>query len=270
MAKKPRQPIAVVTGAASGIGKATLLRFVREGYRVAGLDRSKSGLARLKRTKSGASINTYQCDVGETDTLTPLAARIVSEMGAPRAVVNNAGICLYADITDLTDEIWLRSLNVNLIGAAALVRGFVPAMKRVRGAAIVNVVSRNALSSSPRATAYDASKAGLLAMTRTLGVELGPHGIRVNAVLPGFIDTPIHGDLLKDRVYHENYLRLIPLNRFGTSEDMANVIYFLASDQAAYITGQGIIADGGQISGQSYERVFGKRKSLDVRQEKND
>ena len=123
---------------------------------------------------------------------------------------------------------------------------------------------------SARTVLFLSLQAGLLAMTRTLGVELGPHGIRVNAVLPGFIDTPVHGDLLKDRVYHENYLKLIPLNRFGTSDDMANVIYFLASDQAAFITGQGIIADGGQISGQSYERVFGKRKSLDIRQEKND
>ena len=261
MAKKPRQPVAVVTGAASGIGKAALLRFVREGYRVAALDCSKAGLARLKRTKAGASIETYLCDLAETDTLTPLAKRIVSVMGAPRAVVNNAGTCLYADITDLTDEIWLRSLNINLIGAAALVRGFVPGMKRVRGAAIVNVASRNALSSSPRASAYDASKAGLLALTRTLGVELGPHGIRANAVVPGFIDTPIHGDLLKDRVYVNNYLKLIPLNRFGSPEDMANVIYFLASDESAFITGQYIVADGGQMSGQNYQRVFGKRKT---------
>jgi NAD(P)-dependent dehydrogenase (short-subunit alcohol dehydrogenase family) len=269
MAKNIRQPIAVITGAAGGIGKATVLRFVREGYRVAALDYSKSSLARLKRTKAGASVETYFCDLVETDTLTPLAQQIVSEMGDPRAMVNNAGISLYADITELTDETWLRSLNVNLVGAAALVRGFVPSMKRVNGAAIVNVSSRNALSSSPRAAAYDASKAGLLALTRTLGVELGPDGIRVNAVLPGFIDTPVHGDLLKDQVYTDNYLKLIPLNRFGKPKDMASIIYFLASDEAAFITGQGIVADGGQMSGQNYERLFGKRKSLQIRQEKD-
>ncbi|MCH2117995.1 MAG: SDR family oxidoreductase [Pirellulales bacterium] len=269
MAKKPRHPIAVVTGAASGIGKAAALRFVSEGYRVAAVDRSKPGLARLKRTKAGQAMETYLCDLAETASLTPLAKQIVSEMGAPRAVVNNAGVCLYDSITELTDETWLCSLNVNLVAAAALARGFVPAMKRVKGAAIVNVVSRNALSSSPRASAYDASKAGLLALTRTLCVELGEHGIRVNAVLPGFIDTPVHGDLLKDRVYAENYLKLIPLKRFGKSEEMANIIYFLASDESSFISGQGIIADGGQISGQSYEGIFGKRKSLQKRQDTN-
>ena len=226
MVDKPRQPIAVVTGAASGIGKAAVLRFVREGYRVAGLDCSQSGLGRLKRTKAGASIETYLCDLAETETLTPLAKQIVSDMGAPRTLVNNAGICLYDDITDLTDETWLRSLNVNLVGAAALVRGFVPAMKRVRGAAIVNVASRNALSSSPRASAYDASKAGLLALTRTLAVELGPSGIRSNAVVPGFIDTPAHGDLLKDQVYVDNYLRLIPLTLNLQQPNPANYTCF--------------------------------------------
>ena len=267
MSKKTKPPIAVITGAASGIGKATAVRFLREGYRVAALDRSKAGLAGLKRSKKyGKAVETYACDLTETSTLTPLAEQIVSEMGAPRVLVNNAGISLYADITDLTDEVWERSLNVNLLGAAALIRGLVPAMRQVKGAAIVNVSSRNALSSSPRAAAYDASKAGLLALTRTMGVELGPQGIRVNAVLPGFIDTPVHGDLLKDQVYTKNYLKLIPLNRFGTPEDMANIIFFLASDEAAFITGQSIVADGGQMSGQNYERIFGSRQSLTKRQ----
>ena len=109
----------------------------------------------------------------------------------------------------------------------------------------------------------------MLALTRTLAVELGPVGIRVNAVLPGFIDTPVHGDLLEDRVYTENYLKLIPLSRFGKPEDMANLIYFLASDEAAFITGQGIVADGGQMSGQSYERVFGESDSLRKRQQQH-
>jgi len=269
MAKSARQPIVVITGAASGIGRAAVVRFVREGYRAAALDCSESGLAELQNSEDKENIETYLCDLTEAKTLTPLAEQIVSEMGSPRVLVNNAGISLYADITELTDELWQHSLQVNLIGAAALIRGFVPAMKRVQGAAIVNVSSRNALSSSPRAAAYDASKAGLLALTRTLAVELGPSGFRVNAILPGFIDTPVHGDLLEDRVYTENYLKLIPLNRFGKPEDMANLIYFLASDEAAFITGQGIVADGGQMSGQSYQRVFGESDSLRKRQEQH-
>ena len=207
--------LAVVTGAASGIGKATVERFVDEGFRAAALDRSIEGLDALKGSRVGPHVHPFRCDLSDVGTLTPLARRIVVDLGPPRVLVNSAGVCLYADITETTDEMWETSLNTNLVGASALIRGFVPGMKRVAGAAIVNVASRNALSSSPRAATYDASKAALLALTRTLAVELGGDGIRVNAVLPGFIDTPIHGDLLEDRVFVRNYLKLIPLNRIG-------------------------------------------------------
>ncbi|MDE2888867.1 MAG: SDR family NAD(P)-dependent oxidoreductase [Gemmatimonadota bacterium] len=267
MSQRSSAPLAVVTGAASGIGKATLERFVDEGFFVAALDRSQEGLDRLTQSKIGPCIRAFPCDLADVGTLTPLAERIVEELGAPRALVNNAGVCLYADITETTDEMWETSLNTNLVGASALIRGFVPGMREVEGAAIVNVASRNALSSSPRAATYDAAKAALLALTRTLAVELGGDGIRVNAVLPGFIDTPIHGDLLEDRVFVENYLRLIPLNRIGSPADIANIIFFLASDGAAFVTGQGIVADGGQMSGQNYVKVFGERDSFRVRQE---
>lgn len=267
MSQRSSAPLAVVTGGASGIGKATVERFVAAGFVVAALDRSREELDRLTQSDVDRRIHAYPCDLAEVETLTPLAVRIVEEIGPPRALVNNAGVCLYADITETTDEMWETSLNTNLVGASALIRGFVPGMKRVNGAAIVNVASRNALSSSPRAATYDAAKAALLALTRTLAVELGGDGIRVNAVLPGFIDTPIHGDLLEDRVFVENYLRLIPLNRIGRSEDIASIIYFLASDGASFVTGQGIVADGGQMSGQNYVKVFGERDSFRARQE---
>ena len=267
MSQSSFAPLAVVTGAASGIGKAMVARFVDEGFFVAALDRSRDGLDRLKQATIGPHVHAFPCDIAEVETLTPLARRIVEELGPPRALVNNAGVCLYADITETTDEMWETSLNTNLVGASALIRGFVPGMKSVEGAAIVNVASRNALSSSPRAATYDAAKAALLALTRTLAVELGGDGIRVNAVLPGFIDTPIHGDLLEDRVFVENYLRLIPLNRIGSPADIANIIFFLASDGAAFVTGQGIVADGGQMSGQNYVKVFGERESFRARQE---
>lgn len=254
------RPLAVITGAASGIGLATARRFLGEGYRVAALDRSGAGLRRLKATKPGRRVFPYLCDLNDIPSLTPLARRIERELGAPRVLVNNAGAWFYEPIEESTDEHWLTSLNVNLVAAAALARGFVPAMKRVKGAAIVNVSSRNALSSSPKAASYDAAKAGLLGLTRTLAVELGPHGIRCNAICPGVIDTPANKKDLEDPDFVRNYLRLIPLNRFGTAADMANVIWFLASDQSAFVTGQYLVADGGQMCGQNYGRIFAEKK----------
>lgn len=252
-------PLAVITGAASGIGLATTHKFIREGWCVAALDRSREGLDRLKASKPGKHVFPFLSDLNEIKTLTPLAHRIVKELGPPRVLVNNAGVWFYEPIEESTDDHWLISLNVNLVAGAALARGFVPAMKKVKGAAIVNVSSRNALSSSPKASSYDAAKAGLLGLTRTLAVELGPHGIRCNAICPGVIDTPANKKELDDPEFVRNYLRLIPLNRFGRAEDMANVIYFLASDQSAFVTGQYLVADGGQMCGQNYGRVFAKK-----------
>src|SRR5262249_55788467 len=234
MKASPR-PLAIITGAASGIGLATARRFMDEGYRVAALDRSKEGLQRLKASRRGRHVVPFVCDLNDIPALTPLARRIVKELGVPRVLVNNAGAWFYERIEESTDEHWQITLNVNLVAAAALARGFVPAMKRVKGAAIVNVSSRNALSSSPKSSSYDAAKAGLLGLTRTLAVELGEFGIRCNAVCPGVIDTPANKKEMEDRTFVRNYRRLIPLDRFGTAEDMANVIFFLASEQAAFV-----------------------------------
>ena len=266
MSRRPSRPIVVITGAGSGIGKATATRFVKEGFRVAAVDRSKKALGYLKRSGIGKHVSVYPFDLEVVADIPSLIKQLKSDLGDPSILVNNAGVCLYADIDKTTDEMWEKSLNVNLLSAAAFARGLVPGMKRARHGAIVNVCSRNALSSSPRASTYDATKAALLAMTRTLAVELGPYGIRANAVLPGFIDTPIHGDLLEDKTFLRNYLKLIPLNRIGLPEDMANIVFFLSSDQSAFVTGQGIVADGGQMSGQSYARVFGNPDSFKTRQ----
>lgn len=219
---------------------------------MAAVDRDEAGLQGLK----SARITPFVCDLVDLKAIPILTRRIRRVMGLPRVIVNNAGIHFRSAIEETTEEIWSRSLNVNLLSAATLCREFVPAMKRMRGAAIVNVASRNALSSSPESVTYDAAKAGLLAMTRTLAVELGAWGIRVNAVLPGFIATPIHEKLLNDRQFVKNYRRLIPLDRLGTAEEMANIIFFLASEQASFITGQGIVADGGQMCGQNYAKIF--------------
>jgi len=200
-------PLAVITGAASGIGLAATHRFVREGFRVAAVDRSAGGLKRVERSSVGTKVQAFVCDLNNISSLTALAKRIVEELGPPHVLVNNAGVWFYEPITESSDEHWRVSLNVNLIAAAALARGLVRSMKAMRGAAIVNVSSRNALSSSPLASSYDASKAGLLGLTRSLAVELGEFGIRVNAVCPGVIDTPANKKEMNDTTFVKNYLR---------------------------------------------------------------
>ncbi len=254
--RKSKNHLAVVTGAASGIGLATTRRFAEAGFRVAAIDRSEKGLEQLRRRKWASRVHAFVCDLGDVAATGQTAQKILKEQGPVRTLVNNAGIWYYTPIEETPDEYWQHTLNVNLVSAAALVRAFVPGMKAIEGAAIVNTSSRNALSSSPNASTYDASKAALLGFTRTMAVELGPYGIRANAVCPGVIDTPANKAEIADPQFVENYLRLIPLNRFGKPEDMANVIYFLASEEAAFVTGQHIVADGGQMSGQNYSRIF--------------
>ena len=241
--RKSKNHLAVVTGAASGIGLATTRRFAEAGFRVAAIDRSEKGLEQLRRRKWASCVHAFVCDLGDVAATGQTAQKILKEQGPVRTLVNNAGIWYYTPIEETPDEYWQHTLNVNLVSAAALVRAFVPGMKAIEGAAIVNTSSRNALSSSPNASTYDASKAALLGFTRTMAVELGPYGIRANAVCPGVIDTPANKAEIADPQFVENYLRLIPLNRFGKPEDMANVIYFLASEEAAFVTGQHIVAD---------------------------
>ena len=253
---KSKGSLAVVTGAASGIGFAVTKRFAEAGYRVAAIDRSEKGLSRFRRHKWAGRVHPFPCDLADVGATGKTARRILDELGHVKSLVNNAGIWYYVPIEEPPDEYWQKTLNVNLVSAAALVRAFVPGMQRIKGSAIVNTSSRNALSSSPNASTYDASKAALLAFTRTLAVELGPHGIRANAVCPGVIDTPANKAEIADPQFVKNYLRLIPLNRFGRAEEIANVIYFLASEESGFVTGQYLVADGGQMSGQNYSRIF--------------
>jgi len=235
--------VAVVTGAASVIGRAIAERFLAGGATlVAGdlRDADPPGDGDPRRWRS------VRCDVAVEDDLAALidAAETAGPLGV---LVNCAGISTKAPIDEMPAGLWRRVLDVNLTGSALATKHAVPAMKRAGGGSIVNIASLAAFSTaSAHNTAYAASKGAIVALTRALVYELSPYRIRVNALAPGIVDTPIlHGhspEWLAERAGR------IPLGRLGGVDDMADVVAFLASDASSYVTGQTIVADGGLTS----------------------
>jgi NAD(P)-dependent dehydrogenase (short-subunit alcohol dehydrogenase family) len=247
---RPLKPLALVTGAASGIGKATAERLLRDGTRVIALDRSAPVLGKL------TSLWTTEFDLTNVAAIPHMIERLVKQHGPITALVNNAGTWYTAPIASTTDEQWDTTLTVNLTAPFALIRALIPVMIAAGGGRIVNVSSRNAFRSTNNVAGYNASKAGLIGLTRTAAGELARYGIRVNAVCPGVIHTPPLRDWVEDKQFYAAYTKQIPMGRFGKPEEIAAVITFLLSDDAEFITGQTIIADGGQIACQDDERLM--------------
>jgi NAD(P)-dependent dehydrogenase (short-subunit alcohol dehydrogenase family) len=225
--------VAVVTGAASGIGRAVAERFLDEGAYVLAADLDPADLP-------GDRWRHVRCDVtAEAD----LAALMAAADGLG-VLVNCAGISTKAAIDAMPAAGWQRVLDVNLTGSAFAIKHAVPVMRRAGGGSIVNIASLAAFSTaSKHNTAYAASKGAVVAMTRALVFELSPDGIRVNAVAPGIVDTPIlHGH---GPEWSARRTARIPMGRLGGVAEIAAVVTFLASPAASYVTGQTIVADGG-------------------------
>ena len=248
------RPLALVTGAAGGIGAATVARLLDDGHRVIALDRDPGGLARLA-TAGTADLATCTFDltaIGETDAL---LASLVETHGPITRLVLNAGVWPGAPIVDMSDEVWNLSFLVNVTSPFAFLRALAPVMAAAGGGAIVCVASRNAHRSSTHNAAYDASKAAVLGLVRTAAGEFAGHRIRVNAVSPGVVSTPATADAEAPR-FKAAYLKQIPMNRYGVPDDIAGVIAFLLSTDAGFLTGQDIIVDGGQIACQDNQRFM--------------
>jgi NAD(P)-dependent dehydrogenase (short-subunit alcohol dehydrogenase family) len=254
--------VALVTGAASGIGRATALRLASEGAAVAVVDRDESGAAEtvaLVRAAGGRA-EAFRCDVASSAAITTTVAAIAASLGAVDVLVNVAGIGDTAGlegIAGISDERWNAVLAVNLSGPFYLSRAVVPAMiERGRGA-IVNVSSLAGRSKSAMGgIAYSSSKAGLLGLTRHLAFDYGPRGIRVNAICPGGVDTPMlrAAGVREARSDAEQEARLarmaayqyfMPIKRISQPEEQAAAIAFLASDEASYINGVALDVNGG-------------------------
>jgi NAD(P)-dependent dehydrogenase (short-subunit alcohol dehydrogenase family) len=237
--------VALVTGAARGIGLATATRFLGDGWHVALLDIDAETLNRAYGTlaQSDRAI-AICCDVADPVDVTQAFATVVQKFGRLDALVNNAGIAIFKPILDLTYEEWSRVMAVNLGGPFLCVQAAAPLMRDSGGGAIVNIASISGLRASTLRTAYGTSKAGLSHLTQQQAVELASLGIRVNAVAPGPVDTAmakaVHTPEIR-AAYHD----AIPLNRYGLEQELAEAIFFLCSDRASYITGQTLAVDGG-------------------------
>lgn len=238
---------AVVTGGGSGIGAASSLKLAADGMAVAVWDRNleaAQAMAREIEARGGKAI-ALQVDVVDQASVEHAATLSAQALGDITVLVNNAGVRDLIPFFDLTVADWNRVLQVNLTGPFLCAKALAPRMKQLGDGVIVNMGSITSLMSRPDRTAYVASKSGLRGLTHSLAEDLGPHGIRVNAIAPGFISTPLQATA-HAHAASQNVEERIPLRRKGTPEDIADVVSFLCGDASRYVTGTIIPVDGGR------------------------
>ena len=237
--------VALITGAARGIGLATASRFLADGWRVAMLDVLgdilAAAVAGLDRPDDTLAL---VADVSDPAAVQAAVRRAHARFGRIDALVNNAGIAVFKPMLDVTLEEWQRVLSVNLTGPFLMTQAVAPIMRDQGAGAIVNITSISGLRASTLRVAYGTSKAALAHLTRQQAAELGEYGIRVNAVAPGPVDTAM-AKAVHTPAIRADYHDAIPLNRYGLEEELAEAIFFLCSDRASYITGQTLAVDGG-------------------------
>jgi NAD(P)-dependent dehydrogenase (short-subunit alcohol dehydrogenase family) len=239
--------VAIVTGAAQGIGKAIVERYVAAGAKVVLAD---TQVEKGSAIAAGLGENCLfvECDVGDKAAVESLVSRTVAHFGTVDIAVCNAGISHSADFLDLEEEQFDRVLRVNLKGPFLLGQAAARHMAKAGGGTIINMSSINAVVASPHIVPYVVSKGGLNALTRVMALGLAPHGIRVNAIGPGSIDTEQLASIIgNDEEALRKIMARTPLGRLGRPEEIAEIALFLATPSASYITGQTIYADGGRL-----------------------
>ena len=240
--------VALVTGSSRGIGRGIARQLAREGWDICinyiqNQEAAESLLAEL-RTEGHRAI-AVQADVADSAAVAAMVRQAEAELGPVELLVNNAGVAGQSLFQDISDEMWNRYMGVNLGGARNTIRAVLPHMLHEKRGCIVNISSMWGLRGASCEVAYACTKAALIALTRSLALELAPSHIRVNCVAPGVIDTDMVQVLGQDTL--RDLAEQTPLGRLGTPEDIAHAVSFFASEKASFITGQVLTADGGFI-----------------------
>jgi len=246
------QRVAVVTGGGSGMGRAIVHRLAADGLRVAVLDVDEDAaraVVNAVEADDGTAIAVAPTDVSDRSQVDAAVRRVRGELGPITVLVNNAGITGFREFMKITDDKWDRMMAVNVNGPFYCTQAVVPDMIAAGWGRIVNISSSSAQGGQPYMVHYVTSKAGLIGMTKALALELGPHGITVNTIPPGFIDTPMLREserrgMLGGSIDH--HAELTPVRRAGTPDDIAHACSFLVSEGAGYVTGQIIGVNGGR------------------------
>ena len=246
--------VALVTGAASGIGRGIALRLAEMGCTVVGLDKNAEGAAATAATiaQAGRRSLAIACDVTSRDSCRQATEESICSLGRIDILCNNAGIVVRKDVAALEESEWDAVLDVTLKGVYLLSHEVLPHMIRQGSGVIVNTGSGWSLKGGPKAAAYCAAKAGVVNLTRSMAIDYGKHNIRVNCVCPGDVDTPmLAGECRQLGESRQEFMKEAanrPLSRVGTPEDVANAVLFLASDMATWITGAALVVDGGGLA----------------------
>lgn len=244
----------LITGGARGIGQGIAERFGQEGAKLFLLDRNEADLERTVQSlrSQGIEAESCICDLGAKEELARAADLAWGRWDGIDVLVNNAGIAVREPFIEISDDHWDSILNVNLNAVFRLSRAVAGRMvERNIAGSIVNMASKNALAGSSMLAHYNSSKGGVRLLTESMAVELAPYGIRVNAVAPGFIDTPLDRELKQKSNQELVLTSRTPMGRLGTVEEVANVFLFLASDEASYVTGTTVTVDGGHLANAS-------------------
>ena len=248
-----KNKVALITGARQGMGKSDAIALAKQGVKVVVTDINQADCQKVvdEIKNSGGEAIALRLDVSDKSEVDSVVAKIVKKFGQLDILINNAGICQFKPFLELSEKDWDRTIDINLKGEFLCAQAAARIMKEQKGGTIVNIASVAMGQQGvgiPNIAHYCASKGGIAAMTEALAVELAPFNIRVNAIAPGMIETPMIDVVKSDPKTLEAMLQRVPLKRVGRPEEVSELVVFLASDSSSYITGAVVVIDGGWLA----------------------